>query len=112
MKRKTKNRIERKAKINYLLIKNKVFDDCCYRGLNETVERIKKYNHAITGLLNFWRLIEKFPEKRTGDEIYGYKSLTEINSDLSYISDRFNSEARLIWLLDVPKKVGGLENDF
>jgi hypothetical protein len=101
------------------LIRNHVFKDAYHsRPLDEVVERIRRYTPEINKLRayiqnDYKKLCYKHswlyePDDRSGDETYGYKSIAQVNADLEYISDRFRSDFRLAWLVDVPNRITGL----
>lgn len=123
MKNKTFKRLEKKAKVWRSVIANQVFKDFCYYwNLEETCERIIKHRNVIIKYRSYLeqrniRTCKKYkhitpyePDRRIGDETYGYESIDSIEGDLNYISDRFGGEFRLTWLLEVPERVALLQN--
>ena len=119
MKNKTKQRLAKKAKLWNHIIANHIFVDCINeRPLEETIKRIKlhfeviKKYRAYLDLKMQWTCKEygweHKPDTRSGAESYGYKSIEHVKSQLDYISDRFNAEFRLTWMLDLPSHIEGL----
>jgi hypothetical protein len=50
------------------------------------------------------------PDLRTGWELYGYESEEDIIYTLSYISDRWNCDTRINWLVDLPSGYARLKH--
>jgi len=107
MKYKTRFKLYNKTIIYHNLIKRNVFDNLD-RPINEIIDSIKelepiikKYieyvnmprNRFIAGLRKEYPIE---PDLRSGEETYGYNN---IKDHLNYISDRFDAEFRLRWLL-------------
>ena len=119
MKRKTSNRLKRKEVVYKHIIANKIFDDCAYNGdLDKTIASIKKYKHVLEKFLfclknsqnihfRHWKKWDKrngygdMTDNRRGWETYGYKSKEAVEGNLNYISDRFSSEFRIQWMIDL-----------
>lgn len=100
MKRKTKLRLERKARCYKEIIRNHIFCDYFYSGdLEKTICKIQKHKCAINKYIYFLDFFAHFKDYRRGEETYGYKNKEDIESTLSYISDRFVVEYRLRWLV-------------
>jgi hypothetical protein len=123
MKNKTFKRLEKKAKTWRSVIANQVFEDFYYHwNLEKICERIIKHQNVIIKYRSYLeqrniRSCKKYksitpyePDRRLGDETYGYESIDSIEGSLNYISDRFGGEFRLTWLLEVPERVALLQN--
>jgi hypothetical protein len=119
MKNKTRNRLRKKSRVWLRLIRNHIFKDSLHRRpIAEVCDRIIKYTPEIKKLIEYQeedyrRMCSHYgwlyePDNRTGEETYRYKSIEQVNFQLSYISDRFNAPFRLRWLLGVPDKIAGL----
>jgi len=119
MKNKTKLQLKKKAMVWKHIIANHIFiDHINERPLNEVVKRIKLYSGVIRKYRAYIDLCTHQiykdhgwpykPDTRPGEETYGYKSIEQVYGDLNYISDRFSSEFRLAWMLDLPNYIEGL----
>lgn len=134
MKIKTQYRLLKKAQAYKRIVAYRIFNDYCYDGdLDKICCQIRKYRGVLEALLNIVEQQEMgqiLPRRsrraiksrkwfkstcrdrldpRKGDDTYGYKSIEDIELDLSYISDRFLAPFRLRWLLEVPEKVDQLK---
>jgi hypothetical protein len=121
MKKQIAKKWRDRTQIYHEIVRNHIFDNYAVRPLPEMIERIEKYRgvlenyiYSLRGYYTIhWRDSLKRDKKwgiqlhtsdlRRGWETYGYKSIEEIEGDLSYISDRFACEFRLQWLLDSPE---------
>jgi len=113
MKNSTFQRIEKKQAGRLEVIRTHIFENWCVKDVERTVIAIKKHRGTIQKQIEFIKIDGKknsnfkdFPwvaDERTGEQTYGYNSLEEIECNLNYISDRFNCEFRLQWMLDVPE---------
>lgn len=111
MKNSTRRRLERKAQIWKHLIANHIFVDWLYkRPLDETCARILKYTGVLKRLKAYTFVTS--PHLRgydyTGDLVYGYTSIEQVEARLDYISDRFVAPCRLSWMIELPARVQGL----
>ena len=105
MKRKTLIRLEKKFLIWKNIIANKVFTDFCYDGdLEGTIAKIKKYRGVLSAMRNYLLVTADYPDTRIKCRGYDYESLEQIERNLSYISDRFIAEIRLIWMINLPEE--------
>ena len=68
-------------------------------SLKEIQDELLKRKPELTKLYKKYDLEEKDP--RPGKDTYGYKSLGSIKSNLEYISDRWQCQFRVRWLLDL-----------
>jgi len=125
-----KNRVKKlkeKSVIYKDIVTNHIFQKYTYgSGLKEVVRRIKLHSGVIEKLIyisnnydeiylsapqrrQYRRWCEKMgikpdlPDARSGEESYGYADVESIEGTLDYISDRFNCELRLRWMLDLIK---------
>jgi len=129
MKRKTSNRLLRKERVYKEIIRKHIFNDYFYSGdLQSTLDSIEKYRGVLMGYLhclynydnihgrhfkkenkrNGWNFT---PDTRTGWETYGFDSIESIEGNLSYIADRFGSEFRIHWMLDIHDGINELNNN-
>lgn len=107
MKRKTKNRLEKKAEVRYRLLTKHVFSNFYGQGvsLETTKEIIRPYAGAIAAQSRWCAAIDYFGgDYRSPLDTYGYKSEEDIGGNLFYISDRFNCQFRLDWVLGLLDK--------
>jgi hypothetical protein len=116
MKRKTRQNLKKKSKIWQSIVDKNIFIEYLYDGdLNAIVDRIHKFRGVIMKLREYRWLEEKeygyFPDDRSGVDTYGYESLDDIDSNLTYISDRCHAAFRLTWLLELPERVALLRNN-
>jgi len=113
MKNSTFQRIQKKQAGRLEIIRNYIFENWCVKDVERTIAAIKKHQGTIQKQIEFIKIDGKknsnfkdFPwvaDDRTGEQTYGYNSPEEIEGNLNYISDRFNCEFRLQWMLDVPE---------
>jgi len=119
MRRKTSNRLKRQKATYKDIIANKIFDDYFYNGdLDKTIASIKKYKPVLEKFLfclknhdnlhgRHWKRWYKRrgynfkTDDRRGWETYGYESKETVEDTLRYISDRFSSEFRIQWMIDL-----------
>jgi hypothetical protein len=101
MKKKVKKRLQSR-------IRREVFDFSYPVDLGEEVRKIEKNRKAIQALRAFHFAYD--PDRRSGEETYGYTSLESIESSLKYICDRWGCAFRLTWLLGVPSAVANLKS--
>lgn len=105
MKRSTKIRLRKKAAARCALLTNKVFSNFYSvqnKDLQKAKEIISPYAGVIKAQLKWLAMTDYFgADDRTGEETYGYKDKESILMDLLYISDRYNCQFRLRWVLGV-----------
>jgi hypothetical protein len=101
MKKKVKKRIQTR-------IQREVFDFPHPVDLGKVVRKIEKNRRAIQALRAFHFAYD--PDRRSGEETYGYTSLESIASNLEYVCDRWGCAFRLTWLLGVPNTVANLKS--
>lgn len=111
MKNKTKRRIVEKRNAWRHVVANHIFVDCCYRrSLDDTCKRITRHKRVLQKLKAY--MLDTSPWLRdveyTGDNVYGYTSIEQVEGRLDYISDRFMAPCRLTWLMELPDRVAGL----
>ena len=102
MKRKTKNRLEKKATARYKLLTKHVFSNFYRRGvpLETAKDIIRPYAGVIAAQSKWLAATDYFGgDYRSPLDTYGYKSEEDIAGNLFYISDRFNAQFRLDWVL-------------
>lgn len=107
MKRSTVNRLERKATARYRLLTKHVFSKFYSQGvsLESAKEIIRPYVGVITAQSKWLATTDYFGgDNRSPLDTYGYKSEEEISGNLFYISDRFNCQFRLDWVLGLLDK--------
>jgi len=107
MKRKTKNRLEKKAQERYKLLTKHVFSN--FYSRDKTLEKAKEIIHPYAGVIaaqSRWLAATDYfgGDYRSPLDTYGYKSEEDISGDLFYISDRFNAQFRLDWVLGLLNK--------
>jgi len=123
MKKQKFHKFKQKAKAYHAILRFGIFNNYAVRPIEETISRINKYKGVIKNYIEYlredlkliykdWKGGPKYkPDNRTGEQTYGYKSIEEIEGNLSYISDRFSAEFRLQWLLDLPEGYKKLAQD-
>ena len=102
MKRKTKKRLEKKAQTRYKLLSKHVFSNFYKPGvsLEAAKEIICPYIGVIAAQSKWLAATDYFGgDDRSPLDTYGYESEENILIDLFYISDRFNAQFRLNWVL-------------
>ena len=102
MKRNTKNRLEKKATARYNLLTKHVFSNFYCQGvsLEAAKDIVRPYVGVIAAQSKWLATIDYFGgDNRSPLDTYGYKSEQEISANLFYISDRFNCQFRLDWVL-------------
>ena len=102
MKRKTKNRLEKKAQERCKLLTKHVFSNFYSQGitLEKAKEIIRPYAGVIAAQSRWLAATDYFGgDYRSPLDTYGYKSEEDILINLSYIGDRFNCQFRLNWML-------------
>ena len=107
MKRSTINRLENKATARYNLLTKHVFSKFYSQGvsLEAAKEIIRPYVGVIAAQSKWLAATDYFGgDDRSPLDTYGYKSEEEISSNLFYISDRFNCQFRLDWVLGLLDK--------
>jgi len=102
MKNSTKNRLEKKAQVRCKLLAKHVFSNFYSQGI--TLENAKEIIHPYAGVIaaqSKWLAATDYfgGDYRSPLDTYGYKSEEDILIDLFYISDRFNAQFRLDWVL-------------
>ena len=107
MKRKTKNRLEKKAQERYEILTKHVFSNFYTQGI--TLEKAKDIIRPYAGVIaaqSKWFAVDDFygRDDRSPLDTYGYKSEGDIAGNLFYISDRFNAQFRLNWVLGLLDK--------
>ena len=126
MKRKTYNRMKRKAAAWNWVITRMFRDYQEDKDLDRLCDAIRKNRgvfhkyrdwiyasffqyKSYLGSKGWWKEFNrKHPltlDLRSGDETYGYASIEKIEENLDYISDRFAAEFRLTWMSELPEKV-------
>jgi len=101
MKKRVKKRLQSR-------IQREVFDFSHPLDLGKVVGKIERNKRAILALRAFHFAYD--PDRRSGEETYGYTSLESIESSLEYICDRWGCAFRLTWLLGVPNAVAHLKS--
>jgi hypothetical protein len=107
MKRSTVNRLERKATARYRLLTKHVFSKFYSQGvsLEAAKEIIRPYVGVIAAQSKWLAATDYFgSDNRSPLDTYGYKSEEENFVNLFYISDRFNCQFRLDWVLGLLDK--------
>ncbi len=111
MKKSTIARIERKRKHRYEILTRLVFSKFYSledMTLPKAIEILKPYKGEIAAEIRYldWydRLSGWEPDNRKGADTYGYESEESILNNLQYISDRFTTQFRLRWVLDLLDK--------
>ena len=107
MKRKTKNRLEKKSELRYKLLTKHVFSNFYTHGVSlETAKDIVRPYVGVIAAQSKWLATTDYygRDERSPLDTYGYKSEEDISSDLFYISDRFNAQFRLDWVLGLLDK--------
>ncbi len=107
MKRSTENRLENKATARYKLLTKHVFSKFYSQGvsLESAKDIIRPYVGVIAAQSKWLAATDYFGgDYRSPLDTYGYKSEEEISSNLFYISDRFNCQFRLDWVLGLLDK--------
>lgn len=102
MKRNTKKRLEKKAQERYKILSKHVFSNFYSQGvsLEAAKEIIRPYIGVIAAQSEWLASTDYFGgDNRSPLDTYGYKSEKAIGVDLLYISDRFNAQFRLDWVL-------------
>jgi hypothetical protein len=102
MKNSTKKRLEKKAQERYKLLSKHVFSNFYSQGvsLEAAKEIIRPYIGVIAAQSEWLASTDYFGgDNRSPLDTYGYKSEEAIGVDLLYISDRFNAQFRLDWVL-------------
>lgn len=103
MKNSTKNRLEKKAQERCKLLTKHVFSkfyNCKEMSLEKAKEIIRPYAGVIAAQSRWLAATDYFGgDYRSPLDTYGYKSEEDILIDLFYISDRFNAQFRLNWML-------------
>jgi hypothetical protein len=102
MKNSTKNRLEKKAQERCKLLTKHVFSNFYSQGvsLKTAKEIIRPYTGVIAAQSKWLAATDYFGgDNRSPLDTYGYKSEENIIGDLFYISDRFNAQFRLDWVL-------------
>jgi hypothetical protein len=103
MKRSTINRLENKATVRYNLLTKHVFSNFYCQGVSLEVAKdiVRPYVGVIAAQSKWLATTDYFggDDDRSPLDTYGYKSEQEISGNLFYISDRFNCQFRLDWVL-------------
>jgi hypothetical protein len=107
MKRKTRNRENRKASARRVIL-NRMFSNF-YSITDKTVDDAKNIIRPYVGVLHaqYKHLIKQeelegwVPDLRSGAETYGYENDENTMYNLQYISDRWNCPFRVRWTLDL-----------
>ena len=109
MKRSTINRLHRKQDARVEILNRQVF--CKFYGLHNmtldaAIKIIQPYGGTIAAQIGYLDCRDGYfgPDRRSGKNTYGYKSEESILNNLQYISDRFNAQFRLQWVLDLINK--------
>ena len=102
MKNSTKNRLEKKAQERCKLLAKHVFSN--FYSQDKTLEKAKEIIHPYAGVIaaqSRWLAATDYfgGDYRSPLDTYDYKSEEDILIDLFYISDRFNAQFRLDWVL-------------
>ena len=107
MKRKTKNRLEKKSELRYKFLTKHVFSNFYTQGVSlETAKDIVRPYVGVIAAQSKWLATTDYygRDDRSPLDTYGYKSEEDISGDLFYISDRFNAQFRLDWVLGLLDK--------
>jgi len=107
MKRSTINRLENKATARYKLLTKHVFSNFYRQGVSLEVAKdiVRPYVGVIAAQSKWLAATDYFGgDDRSPLDTYGYKSEEEISGNLFYISDRFNCQFRLDWVLGLLDK--------
>lgn len=102
MKNSTKNRLEKKAQERCKLLTKHVFSNFYSQGitLEKAKEIIHPYAEVIAAQSRWLATTDYFGgDYRSPLDTYGYKSEENVLTNLFYISDRFNAQFRLDWVL-------------
>lgn len=103
MKRKTKTRLEKKAYERYRFLTTHVFSkfyNCEGMTLEKAKDIIRPHSEVIAAQSRWLAAIDYFGgDHRSPLDTYGYKSEENVLIDLFYISDRFNAQFRLDWVI-------------
>ena len=115
MKRNTKNRLEKKAQARCHFLSKHVFSRFHSQGVSlETAKDIiRPYVGVITAQSKWLAATDYFGgDNRSPLDTYGYKSEENVLIDLRYISDRFDAQFRLDWVLGLfDKNLNKLTNN-
>lgn len=107
MKNSTKNRLEKKATARYKLLTKHVFSNFYRLGVPlETAKDIIRPYAGVIAAQSKWLAVDDYygRDERSPLDTYGYKSEEDIAGNLFYISDRFNCQFRLNWVLGLLDK--------
>lgn len=104
MKRSTHHRLGKKAEVRYQIL-TKMFSNF-YEIKDMTVDRaieiITPFVGVLEAQLDWLAHIDYFgADVRRGWQTYGYDTDEQILGNLQYISDRFNGQFRLQWVIDL-----------
>lgn len=104
MKRSTYNRLKKKAEARSQILNEMfiVFYSIKDMTVDRAIEIIKPYTNVLSAQLNWLTCVDFFGgDSRRGWQTYGFKSDEEILNNLQYISDRWNCQFRVQWVLDL-----------
>lgn len=107
MKRSTLLRLEKKAEHRRKILIDVFSNFYSTEGmtLEKAIDILSPYYGCIKQDLEYLKMLSRINgwgyDCRSGEETYGYESEEGILIDLMYISDRFASEFRYQWVLDL-----------
>jgi hypothetical protein len=97
----------------------KLFDLGFHNKKHRLVFFLLQLRDNVYVLEYLWKLQDKEyvkdkwkPDRRSGEESYGYESFDYIIERLDYISDRWNCQFRIKWLIDLVDKFNKNEIKF